>query len=50
MEKKELKSKRFSQYEDRFQIFLLLGLTLVLLEMFIPERKRIKKEWRGRFL
>ncbi len=50
MEKKELTSRRFSQYEDRFQIFLLLGLALVLLEMFIPERKRIKKEWRGRFV
>ncbi len=50
MEKKELKSKRFSQYEDRFQIFLIIGLILVLLEMLIPERKRIKKEWQGRFV
>jgi Ca-activated chloride channel family protein len=50
MEKKELKSKRFSQYEDRFQIFIIIGLILVIMEMLIPERKRIKKEWRGRFV
>lgn len=50
MEKKELISKRFSQYEDRFQIFLLIGLILLILEILIPERKRVKKEWRGRFV
>jgi len=50
MEKKELKSKRFSQYEDRFQIFIIIGLILVILEMLIPERKKIKKEWQGRFV
>lgn len=50
MEKKELVSKRFSQYEDRFQIFLLIGLLLVITEVLIPERKRIKREWRGRFV
>jgi Ca-activated chloride channel family protein len=50
MEKKELTSKRFSQYEDRFQIFLILGLILILLEILIPEKKRQKREWRGRFV
>jgi Ca-activated chloride channel family protein len=50
MEKKELTSKRFSQYEDRFQIFLILGLILIILELLIPEKKRLKKEWRGRFV
>jgi Ca-activated chloride channel family protein len=50
MEKKELVSKQFSQYEDRFQIFLVIGLIFLLLEIFIPERKRIKYEWRGRFV
>jgi Ca-activated chloride channel family protein len=50
MEEKELISKRFSQYEDRFQIFLMMGLVLIILEFFIPERKRDKKEWRGRFV
>jgi Ca-activated chloride channel family protein len=50
MEKKELTSKRFSQYEDRFQIFLILGLILIILEFLIPEKKRLKKEWQGRFV
>jgi Ca-activated chloride channel family protein len=50
MEEKELVSKRFSQYEDRFQIFILLGLIFILLEILIPERKRVKREWRGRFV
>lgn len=50
LEKKELVSKQFSQYEDRFQIFLLIGLLFLLLEVFIPERKRVKSEWRGRFV
>jgi len=50
MEKKELSSKRFSQYEDRFQIFLLLGMLLIVAELLIPEGKRVKREWRGRFV
>jgi Ca-activated chloride channel family protein len=40
LEKKELVSRQFSQYEDRFQIFLLIGFVLLLLEFFIPERRR----------
>jgi Ca-activated chloride channel family protein len=50
MEKKELVSRQFSQYEDRFQYFLAIGLLLLILEMLIPERKKVKKEWRGRFV
>jgi Ca-activated chloride channel family protein len=50
MEKKELSSKRFSQYEDRFQIFLLLGMLLIVAELLIPDGKRVKREWRGRFV
>jgi Ca-activated chloride channel family protein len=50
MEKKELSSKRFSQYEDRFQFFLVLGLILMVIEIFVPEGKRVKREWRGRFI
>lgn len=49
MEKKELSSRIFSQYEDRFQYFLALGLFLLLVDVLLPERKRVKKEWRGRF-
>jgi len=49
MEKKELSSNIFSQYEDRFQYFLAIGMIFLLLDVLLPERKRVKKEWRGRF-
>lgn len=49
LEKKELVSRQFAQYEDRFQIFLALGLLCLLLEIVIPERRKIKQEWKGRF-
>lgn len=49
MEKKELGSIKFSQYEDRFQYILILSIILLAIELFIPERKRSKKEWMGRF-
>ncbi len=47
MEKKELASRQFSQFEDRFQIFLFLGLVLLVIEMLISERRRIKRMERG---
>ncbi len=50
LEKKELTSRQFSQYEDRFQIFLIIGLALLLIEILISEKKKIKTEWRGRFV
>jgi Ca-activated chloride channel family protein len=50
MQKKELASRIFSQYEDRFQYFLGIGLVLLILEMLIPERRKVKKEWQGRFV
>ncbi len=49
MEKKELASRIFSQYEDRFQYFLSIGLILLIIDMLLPERKNVKREWRGRF-
>lgn len=42
MEKKELASKKFSQYEDRFQYVLIFALFLLIIEMFISERKAVK--------
>jgi Ca-activated chloride channel family protein len=50
LEEKELVSRQFSQYEDRFQIFLAIGLIFLCLEIIIPERKKVKTEWRGRFV
>jgi Ca-activated chloride channel family protein len=49
MEKKALASQQFAQYEDRFQILLGIALFLIVLEIFVPERRRVKKEWTGRF-
>ena len=49
MEKKELKSHIFSQYEDRYQIFLFIGLLLFLTEFIIPTRTKEEMVWAGRF-
>jgi Ca-activated chloride channel family protein len=50
MEKKELGSMQFSQFEDRFQYLLIFALLLLAIELFIPERRIVRKEWRGRFM
>lgn len=50
MEKKELASVKFSQYEDRFQYILAFAIILLITEVFINERRKIKREWRGRFI
>ncbi|MCI0515359.1 VWA domain-containing protein [candidate division KSB1 bacterium] len=42
MERKELASKKFTQYEDRFQYILILALFLLIIEGFIPERKSVR--------
>jgi Ca-activated chloride channel family protein len=49
MEKKSLSSKQFEQYEERFQWLVGIALFLLVLEVLIPERKRVKKAWVGRF-
>ena len=49
MEKRELKSHVFSQYEDRYQIFLIVGLLLFLVEFLIPTRTEKEMVWEGRF-
>ncbi len=36
LEKKELTSRQFSQYENRYQIFLALALLFLLIETFLP--------------
>ncbi len=42
MDKKELTARQFAQYEDRFQIFLMLALAFLFWEFVWPER-RVKK-------
>ncbi len=45
MEKKELDSRKFAQYEDRFQVFVILGLFFLMLEFFLPVRSKIRSEY-----
>ena len=49
MEKRELKSHVFSQYEDRYQVFLVIGLILFLAEFLVPTRTKKEMVWEGRF-
>lgn len=49
MEKKELGSLQYTQFEDRYQYVLVFVLALLVLELLIPERRKVKQEWRGRF-
>ena len=43
MEEKELSSRQFTQFEDRFQIFLLITLILLIIETLLSERRKIKE-------
>lgn len=50
MEKKELGSMQFSQFEDRFQYIIIFAIILLVIEMVVPERRKVQQEWRGRFM
>jgi Ca-activated chloride channel family protein len=39
LEKKEIETKMFSEYEGRFQYFLAVSLLLLIIEFLVPERK-----------
>ncbi|MFH1782859.1 MAG: VWA domain-containing protein [Candidatus Omnitrophota bacterium] len=41
MEKKELSSRLFTQYEDRFQYFLAIAILLIIAETLLGDRKRV---------
>jgi hypothetical protein len=40
MEKKELEGTLVTKYDDRYQWPLLLALILIVVEFFVPERKK----------
>jgi len=46
---KELASRSFTQYEERFQFPLALGLLLLLVDFALPDRARGRRDWEGRF-
>lgn len=50
MEKKELGSLQYSQFEDRFQYVLIFAIIFLVVEMIVSDRRVIKREWRGRFM
>jgi Ca-activated chloride channel family protein len=39
LEKQEIETKMFSEYEGRFQYFIAISLFFLLIELIIPERK-----------
>lgn len=43
MEEKQLSSRQFTQFEDRFQVFLLITLILLVIETLLSERRKIKQ-------
>jgi Ca-activated chloride channel family protein len=49
MDRKGLASQQFVQFEDRFQFLIGLALTLLVVEAALSDRRRLKKEWKGRF-
>lgn len=49
MEKRDLGKNRMRVYEERYQVFLVLALLILLAEFFIPERYQRRGEWKGRF-
>lgn len=50
MEKKELASLKFSQFEERFQYVLAIAFVLLLIEMLLSERRKAAANGRARFV
>jgi Ca-activated chloride channel family protein len=50
MDKKELASLKFSQYEERFQYVLGIALFLLIVEMLLAERRKVKAPSGQRFV
>jgi Ca-activated chloride channel family protein len=49
LEKTQFDTTMATQYEERFQILLLLGIVLAMLELFVGERRKGFRFWKGRF-
>ncbi|MES2856469.1 MAG: hypothetical protein V4692_11430, partial [Bdellovibrionota bacterium] len=49
LEKSEFASQIATNYDERFQIPLFIGLLLALIELSIGERRAQGRIWRGRF-
>lgn len=49
LEKEEFESSMAVQYDERFQVFLFIGIILAFFELFIGERRSGFRFWKGRF-
>jgi Ca-activated chloride channel family protein len=49
LEKTEFESEIATQYEERFQLFVLIGIVIALLELFLGDRSPASRLWKGRF-
>jgi Ca-activated chloride channel family protein len=49
MDKKELSAKEVTIFDEKFQIFLAIGLILILVEFLIFESRKSISSWKGRF-
>lgn len=49
LEKTEFDTETLVNYQERFQLFLLLGIALLILEMVVTVRRGQAQRWRGRF-
>jgi Ca-activated chloride channel family protein len=46
---RELDAQQLTQFEEQYQIFLGFGLVFLLIELLVPERRRVTTAWTGRF-
>lgn len=49
LERTQFESTMATQYEERFQIFLLIGILIAFVELFLGERRNAFKIWKGRY-
>ncbi len=48
-EGRELEAREVTQFEEQFKIFLGIALMMLLAESVVPDRRRVKHVWTGRF-
>ncbi len=49
VEGETIEERQVTQFEEQFQIFLALAMALLLVEWMVPERRRVRAAWAGRF-
>lgn len=49
MEGQEIEAQQVTRFEEQYQVFLGLALGLLLLELLLPVRRRVRHAWSGRF-